>query len=109
MNNKQIKELSESLNYLKTEELKEILKKYGLPLSGKKGELIERLLAYAKGKKNPKSQIIPSFSIAKRGHSYPLKKTTLILKGSYKNDSDTRAFFKKIIGDHFHFTAFGQD
>ena len=33
----------------------------------------------------------------------------MILKGSYKNDLKTRLFFKSIIGDHFHFTAFGID
>ncbi len=33
----------------------------------------------------------------------------MILKGSYKNDLKTRLFFKNIVGDHFHFTAFGID
>jgi hypothetical protein len=32
-----------------------------------------------------------------------------MLKGSYKNDVRTRAFFKLLIGPHFHFTAFGID
>ena len=32
-----------------------------------------------------------------------------MLKGNYKNDLKTRLFFKKIIGEHFHFTAFGID
>lgn len=32
-----------------------------------------------------------------------------MLYGSYKNDAATRAFLKKIIGPHFHFTAFGID
>ena len=32
-----------------------------------------------------------------------------MLKGGYKNDLKTRIFFKSIIGDYFHFTAFGID
>jgi hypothetical protein len=32
-----------------------------------------------------------------------------MLKGGYKNDLKTRIFFREIIGQHFHFTAFGID
>lgn len=46
---------------------------------------------------------------AKMGVEYPLTPHTLILKGSYKNDLKTRLFFKELIGNYFHFTAFGID
>jgi hypothetical protein len=46
-------------------------------------------------------------SKAEKGRIYPLHKNTLILEGAYKNDERTKAFFKKMIGDHFKFTAFG--
>lgn len=52
---------------------------------------------------------IPTISKAETGKKYPLKPDTLILYGAYKNDLTTRNFFKKLIGEHFHFTAFGQD
>lgn len=32
-----------------------------------------------------------------------------MLRGVYKNDLKNRLFFKGLIGDHFHFTAFGID
>ena len=38
-----------------------------------------------------------------------LDKETLMLKGAYKNDLKTRLFFKQLIGEYFHFTAFGID
>ena len=44
-----------------------------------------------------------------KGKEYPLDGQTYILFGAYKNDLKTRLFMKKLVGEHFHFTAFGQD
>jgi hypothetical protein len=52
---------------------------------------------------------MPEISKAKKNQQYPLKPETLMLIGSYKNDAKTRAFFKQLIGPHFHFTSFGID
>jgi hypothetical protein len=40
---------------------------------------------------------------------YPLSENGLMLKGAYKNDLKNRLFFKRLIGEYFHFTAFGID
>ncbi len=52
---------------------------------------------------------IPAISWAPRGHKQELQPNALMLKGAYKNDLRTRLFFKSLIGEHFHFTAFGID
>ncbi|HQS84703.1 MAG: hypothetical protein B7Y25_07240 [Alphaproteobacteria bacterium 16-39-46] len=101
--------LKESLNFLHMEELKEICTKLLLPTQEKKGALILRILHFIEFGKVIKAPKIPDISCARRGENYPLHPTTCILKGNYKNDLTTRLFFKKLIGEHFHFTAFGVD
>ena len=90
-------------------ELKEICSQLNLPSSGKKVMLINRVVEFITTGNILKDPVIPEVSLAKKGNSYPLSKDTLILKGAYKNDLKTRLFFKKLIGKHFHFTAFGLD
>jgi len=51
----------------------------------------------------------PPLSCAKNRPPQSLEPSSLMLYGSYKNDLKTRTFFKKLIGTHFHFTAFGID
>lgn len=99
----------ESLFYLKMEELRDICKRLLLPSSGKKIDLIERIWHFLTTGEVIKQAIIPEISRAQKGKAYPLKPDTLILFGSYKNDLKTRLFMKKLVGDHFHFTAFGVD
>lgn len=99
----------ESLYYWKMEELKEFCLQNEIPKTGKKGEIIDRIKHYILSGKILKQKPLPSNSIAKPGVNYSLKLETKILKGAYKNDLKTRLFFKKIIGEHFHFTAFGID
>ena|SRR5581483_10482568 len=101
--------LEEALYYLHVEELKDILERLNLPTSGKKGEIILRILTFVKEGVITKKPAIPKASQAQAGTSYPLHPKTLILHGSYKNDAVTRQFMKTLIGEHFHFTAFGQD
>lgn len=103
------KELQKSLVFLKVNELKYVCEKLQLSLKGKKGELIERIVVFVTTGKNQAPKKLPQASCASKGVLYPLKPDTLILKGSYKNDEATRLFFKRLIGEHFHFTAFGQD
>ncbi len=102
-------ELQEWLSYMHVAELKDELKALNLSTKAfNKKELIERLVHYAKtGKELPHKQI-PEISKAK-SKTTKLEPQSLILYGTYKNDLATRQFFKKIIGDHFHFTASGID
>ncbi|MCB9493296.1 MAG: hypothetical protein H6679_03410 [Epsilonproteobacteria bacterium] len=99
----------QALNFLKVDELREICSQLSLPVKGKKGLVINRIVHFLQTGNIINEPIIPPVSCAQPGKQYPLKPSTLIVKGSYKNDLATRMFFKKLIGQHFHFTAFGQD
>jgi hypothetical protein len=103
------KELKHSLAFLNVKELKTIALKLFISEKGKKGQIIARIIYFAKTGEKQKLPQIPKKSYAVRGVDYPLNPNSLILKGAYKNDLKTRLFFKKLIGDYFHFTAFGVD
>lgn len=101
--------LQESLYYLHVAELKKICQELGIPDSGKKAPLIERILTFiATGMLTTKTEI-PNASKAKKGVDYPLHSDTLVLHGAYKNDLKTRNFMKTLVGEHFYFTVFGHD
>ena len=102
------KQLSLSLNFLLMSELKQICKKLKLPTTGKKGEIVLRILTFVKDGKVITSTKLPEASIAKKGTKYVLSERSKILKGAYINNDETRIFMKKLVGSHFHFTAFGQ-
>lgn len=109
LSEKEKAELFDALHYMNMSELKDICIQYGLPAEGKKVNRIERIIHYLKTGNILKMPAIPEVSKAKPKTSYPLKAETLILKGSFKNDLKTRKFFKSLIGEHFHYTAFGID
>lgn len=109
MSSKNLAELEVALNYMLMEELKEVCGSLNLPHAGKKGEVVRRILHFVKVGKVLGTKSLPAVSKAIRGESYPLRAETLILSGSYKNDLGTRLFMQKLVGEHFHFTAFGQD
>ncbi len=109
LSDKEAKILKEALNYLLVSELKDFCKKLKLPINGKKGEIIHRILLFLKDGKIIRTLEFPDVSIAKKNHLYPLSPKTRILQGSYKNDDATRSFMKTLAGENFHFTAFGQD
>jgi hypothetical protein len=101
--------LFEALNYLNMEELTAICSRYQIPIDGKKGQIIERLKCFIDTGKIIKSPPLPAISKAKSTDSNELNPLALILSGLYKNDDRTRQFMKSLVGEHFHFTAFGQD
>ncbi|GMU19861.1 MAG: hypothetical protein AMXMBFR12_10520 [Candidatus Babeliales bacterium] len=101
--------LFEALYFLKMSELKALCLKLGLPYSEKKGQVIDTIKHFVNTGNVLEIPEIPSISKAKKNQIYPLAPDTKMLLGSYKNDAQTRAFFKKLIGPHFHFTAFGID
>lgn len=102
-------DLKQHLLYLHMQELRDLCEKYALPNKGKKQALIARVVHFVETGEIITEPKLPAISKAKKGVDYPLKPHTLILKGSYKNDLKTRLFFKELIGEYFHFTAFGQD
>ncbi len=77
--------------------------------AGKKSELITRIMRFVQTGEITQLPTIPAQSRAKNYPQQSLTLSGLMLYGGYKNDARTRAFFKKLIGDHFHFTAFGID
>ncbi len=101
--------LKQSLVFLRVEELKHICENLSINDKGKKGAIIARILHYIETGEIILEPKFPEISKARKGGVYPLHPDTLILKGSYKNDLKTRIFFKKLVGEYFHFTAFGID
>jgi hypothetical protein len=101
--------LNDALHYMNMKELREECEFLGLKPKGKKTSLIQSLFGFALHGIAPTFKGIPAKCRAKPGTQYPIAMDGLILKGSYKCDSATRAFFKSVIGPHFHFTAFGID
>lgn len=102
-------ELKNSLLFLHVGELKELAAKLSLVDKGNKRAIIMRILHFVATGQKLTAPKYPTTSCAKRGQVYPLHPNTLMLKGAYKNDLKTRLFFKQLVGDHFHFTAFGID
>jgi hypothetical protein len=101
--------LQDSLNYLYVSELRNRCETLCLSNKGKKAILVSRIIHFVETGEKTELPAYPSISCAKGKHHPDLEPECLMLKGAYKNDLKTRKFFKKLIGDHFHFTAFGID
>jgi len=109
LTNKTINDFSDALHYMKMTELRASCFKLSLPATGKKAEIITRIISFVTTGNITANKTMPASSLAKNYQPQPLRKESLMLYGSYKNDAITRALFKHIIGLHFHFTAFGID
>lgn len=101
--------LKESLMFLYVSELKNIAIRLSLVDKGNKMAIIMRILHFLETGHKLTTPKFPEASCTKRGRVYSLGENELMLKGAYKNDLNTRLFFKRLIGNHFHFTAFGID
>jgi hypothetical protein len=102
-------QLEKSLNYLHVAELKDYCNHFNLSIRGKKNALILRIIHFLKTGEKIDVPKYSTVSCAKVRQIIELKPSALMLKGSYKNDLKTRLFFRRLIGDYFHFTAFGID
>lgn len=109
LDSKDLDVLSQALYFLKVSDLRKACYSFSLSESGKKGELIERIIIFVVAGQIKISQVIPSQSLQKNYSHQSLFPNSLMLYGGYKNDSATREFFKELIGPQFHFTAFGVD
>lgn len=98
-----------SLHYLHVSELKTCCENFNLSVKGKKLDLINGIIHFLQTGEKLNLRKYPSISLTKNKDTCILKPDALMLKGAYKNDLKTRLFFKGIIGEHFHFTAFGVD
>lgn len=108
-NQNEQKEIFSSLLYLNIRELKNICIHFGLSTKNEKIKLIENIQTYLSTGIKPQEKVIPAISKAQPKIKYPLALDTYILKGSFKNDLKTRIFLKTLIGNHFHYTAYGID
>lgn len=109
LNIDQQKELFPALLYLNISELKNMCLHFGLSTQNEKIKLIQSIELYLTTGKIAPQQQIPVISKAKPRTTYPLAPETMILKGSFKSDLKTRIFLKTLIGNHFHYTAYGID
>jgi hypothetical protein len=101
--------LSEALYFMKIAELKKACLFLSLSEEGNKNEMIERIIIFITTGRIEKPQPMPSQSLAKNYPLQSLSSNSLMLYGGYKNDLQTRVFFKHLIGLQFHFTAYGID
>lgn len=109
LNRSDEQKLTEALHYLNMSELRDTVQKLDLPIKGKKALLIAAIMYFIQTGKIKKRLEMPAASRAGKGSIHPIAVDVKMLYGAYKNDEQTRMFFKKIIGDYFHFTAFGID
>ncbi len=105
----ELKELFDALHYMNMKELRSICKQHDIPSTEKKAELINKIMHFIKTGKILPVKEFPDSAFAKKNIDYPLAPQTKILNCSFKNDLKTRNFFKQLVGNHFHFTAFGID
>lgn len=109
LNKCELKALNDSLHFMNMKELRLVSADLGLEHRGMKSLIIDRIMHFIETGKILAEQKIPEISRAKKGQVISLNPENLILYGSYKNDLATRLFFKKLIGQRFHFTAVGHD
>ncbi|MBM3857506.1 MAG: hypothetical protein FJ390_06035 [Verrucomicrobia bacterium] len=109
MNKEKLKQLQESLPFLHREELRLLCERHALSIRGSKPQVLQRILYFVETGKEREEKKIPSVLRIQKGAAPSLHLQSLMLYGGYKNDLKTRLFFKKIIGEYFHFTAFGID
>lgn len=103
------KALLNALNYFLEAELIEASTTLGLPATGQRHEIITRIYRYLTTPESSSHMILPQVSMARPGMSYPLRKDTPILKGSFRTNTATKNFLQKLAGPNFYFSAFGQE
>lgn len=108
-NEQQLTSLKAALLFFHVAELRDLCLQLSLPKVGTKISLVCRIVHFVSTGQIITEPLVPAVSRAKRGVVYALQPDAFMLKGAYKNDLKTRIFFKQLIGEYFHFTAFGID
>lgn len=109
ISNEKLDQIYEALVYLKMQELRDLLIHLSLPSKGKKNLLIKRIFCFMKTGEIIETPLIPKSAHAPKRYKRKLAPEEPIYYKSYKSDLESRLFFKQLIGEHFHFTAFGND
>jgi hypothetical protein len=90
--------------YWYLDELAKFCRQLGLPTSGQKLDLVARIEMYlTTGTIDKKNQPKKSEKSKTKGKG-PITLDSVVTN-DYRCNDETRAFFKSVIGDHFHFTA----
>ena len=98
-----------ALNYFLAEELLTLSTQLGLPATGQRHEIIERIYRLVTTPTKAARHSLPKASLAQEGATYPLNKKTLIVKGAYNTNAATKNFLKRLAGADFYFSASSQD
>ncbi len=89
--------------YWYLQELVAFARAHEIPASGPKDELLRRIDLFLRTGRRPKTR---AASAPRRGAKRPGPLTVRTVVGDdFRCDAGTRAFFKSVIGEHFHFTA----
>lgn len=105
----QTDELCNALLFFNMSELRSLCLNLGLSSKGEKSLLIEVIRTFLITGRIMPLKVIPKIACAKPTAAYPLLPGAPMLYGAFKNDLKTRLFLKSLIGNHFHYTAFGLD
>lgn len=91
-------------HYWYLSDLAAFCRRYGLPASGQKHQLVARIEAFLRD-----GSCEPLAATRARRKKAPSRTGPITLKtrvtDDFKSDDETRNFFKSVIGEHFHFTA----
>jgi len=98
-----------ALNYFLEAELVQLSLQLGLPATGLRHEIIERIYRLITTPTTASRRALPPISLAQEGATYPLNKKTLIVKGGYNTNAATKNFLKRLAGDDFYFSPASQD
>ena len=100
------------MQFLNVDELRAVCKKLGIA-TDLKPEMISRILTHCglikPAIEQPHVSINEEVPQTVAAVKTPISEDSLMIKGEYRNNAESRAFFKKIIGNHFRFTVFGLD
>jgi hypothetical protein len=105
-----LKNLESAIYFLKVTELKQICEKFNQCHKGSKQDLINTLLAFARGDDNysPNKQISAAEQ-ALRDNANSYDPGVYLVPGVYTNNKASRAILLELIGRHFTFTSYGMD
>ena len=105
----QKEELFEDFYCLNMKQLRALCEYFKVPKVGNKGFLIDLLKTYLLTGEIITPIPIPAVSRVQEGTDTRLHEEGYMLYGVYKNDLKTRLFMKSLVGEHFHYTAQGNE
>ena len=107
MKKQEIDLIKTNIYFLNLKELRWILKSFSLSVSGKKQDLIHRILEHLRLPSDEANGVYPIAGLRKLKTSDDADNH--IVEGIYKNNRHYRSLFTKKVGPHFKFTSFGMD